>query len=205
MHIHPLRPQMGSQKVGEKGRRGNKREGNVSRCCAPTCATKGCDSCLVMMATQGKWRTRTLFHSRSCPRSKFLAAASFNRFNMLFFYLYVLKFPFKVTISSPEIKVKHRWLLFLISQSMEAWIIPQYHKNVWVTLAHALQQDHLCLSTDKAEDPQSTCLVGIPFKPNEFPKSLMKVQRKTNQEKAPFNLQNHLQRRLHLQAPAPSC
>ncbi|XP_037982585.1 uncharacterized protein LOC119696815 [Motacilla alba alba] len=52
------------------------------------------------------------------------------------------------------------------------WIVPQPKANVWKTLARALGQDHLCLTTASAADPLSTCLVGIPFKPGDVPPSL---------------------------------
>ncbi|XP_077028276.1 uncharacterized protein LOC143692253 [Agelaius phoeniceus] len=49
------------------------------------------------------------------------------------------------------------------------WIIPQPRANVWRTLANALGQEHICLSMASAEDPMSTCLVGIPLSPDELP------------------------------------
>ncbi|RMC19416.1 hypothetical protein DUI87_04026 [Hirundo rustica rustica] len=36
-------------------------------------------------------------------------------------------------------------------------------------------QDHICLAAASADDPLSTCLVGIPFKPEEFPAELLRV------------------------------
>lgn len=49
------------------------------------------------------------------------------------------------------------------------WIVPQLKANVWVTLAKAINQDHMCLSMTGMEDPLSTCLVGIPLQPNDYP------------------------------------
>lgn len=75
--------------------------------------------------------------------------------------------------------------LTLYQPSLDTWIVPQPRKNVWVTLAHALQQDHLCLSTSAAENPLSTCLVGIPAKLEEYPTSLRTIQSKINSENSP--------------------
>ncbi|RMB95081.1 hypothetical protein DUI87_28452 [Hirundo rustica rustica] len=50
-----------------------------------------------------------------------------------------------------------------------AWIVPQPWQNVWVTLAQALNHENICLSTAAAEDPMSTCLVGIPLRAEEYP------------------------------------
>ncbi|XP_053824706.1 uncharacterized protein LOC128802404 isoform X2 [Vidua chalybeata] len=61
--------------------------------------------------------------------------------------------------------------------TVDALIVPQPWKNVWVTLAQALKQEHLCLATASAENPMSTCLIGIPSKEQEFPKSLVRLQK----------------------------
>ncbi|RMC16672.1 hypothetical protein DUI87_06611 [Hirundo rustica rustica] len=53
--------------------------------------------------------------------------------------------------------------------------------NVWATLARSMGQDHICLTAASADDPLSTCLVGIPFKPEEFPAELLKYLRTANQ------------------------
>ncbi|XP_064261049.1 uncharacterized protein LOC135290975 [Passer domesticus] len=66
-----------------------------------------------------------------------------------------------------------------------AWIVPQPRKNVWVTLAHALNQSHLCLSTPAAENPMSTCLVGVPSKWAEFPDSIRNIQNQLNGNNPP--------------------
>lgn len=58
---------------------------------------------------------------------------------------------------------------WIIPPSTE-WGIPQPRKNVWVTLANALQQDHMCLSMAAASDPLSTCLAGIPYTEYSKPK-----------------------------------
>lgn len=57
-------------------------------------------------------------------------------------------------------------LLFKVTQCR---IVPQPKANVWTTLAKALNQSGLCLSMGSTEDPMSTCLVGIPLKPNQYP------------------------------------
>ncbi|KAM7052460.1 uncharacterized protein M8220_003906 [Acridotheres tristis] len=63
-----------------------------------------------------------------------------------------------------------------LCQSSVEWIVPQPRKNVWVTLAQAMQQDHLCLSTAATGNPLSTCLVGIPFQPDEYPKTIINMR-----------------------------
>nr|XP_041570811.1 uncharacterized protein LOC116808529 [Taeniopygia guttata] len=69
--------------------------------------------------------------------------------------------------------------------TVDAWIVPQPKKNVWVTLAQALKQDHMCLSTASAENPMSTCLVGVPSKGDEFPIGLVRPQKQVNENKIP--------------------
>ncbi|XP_064558142.1 uncharacterized protein LOC135442355 isoform X2 [Zonotrichia leucophrys gambelii] len=60
-------------------------------------------------------------------------------------------------------------ILLTLSSLTAAWIVPQPRQNIWVTLAEALQQENICLSTAAAKDPMSTCLVGIPLQAGEFP------------------------------------
>ncbi|XP_077644184.1 uncharacterized protein LOC144247421 [Lonchura striata] len=69
--------------------------------------------------------------------------------------------------------------------TVDAWIVPQPKKNVWVTLAQALQQDHMCLSTASAQNPMSTCLIGVPSKEDEFPIDLVRLQKQVNEDKIP--------------------
>ncbi|XP_064289396.1 uncharacterized protein LOC135308416 [Passer domesticus] len=54
----------------------------------------------------------------------------------------------------------------------QPWVVPQPKRNVWKTLASALGQDSICLTTASATDPLSTCLVGIPISPDELPDTL---------------------------------
>ncbi|XP_036259323.1 uncharacterized protein LOC118699418 [Molothrus ater] len=49
------------------------------------------------------------------------------------------------------------------------WIVPQPKANVWGTLASAIGQENICLNMASAEDPMSTCLVGIPLPPIQIP------------------------------------
>ena len=72
------------------------------------------------------------------------------------------------------------WIVTTLS---EVWVVPQPQKNIWVTLAHALKQDQVCLSS--VNDPLSTCLVGILLQPSEHSQSLVTFQNKVNSEKAP--------------------
>ncbi|KAF4804515.1 hypothetical protein TURU_007128 [Turdus rufiventris] len=58
--------------------------------------------------------------------------------------------------------------LLTLNSLPAAWIVPQPHQNVWVTLAQTLQQENICLSTAAAENPMSTCLVGVPLKAGEY-------------------------------------
>lgn len=53
--------------------------------------------------------------------------------------------------------------------SASPWIVPQPKANVWRTLAQAMGQDNICLDLGSAEDPMSSCLVGIPLPLFEFP------------------------------------
>lgn len=99
-----------------------------------------------------------------------------------FCYIY----SFTILGKNTECRSEHLWFLLLFVQSMEAWLIPQPRRNVCMTLTHALRQDHLCLSTAAADDPLSTCLLGIPFKPSEFPPSLIGAQRKRNALATPY-------------------
>ncbi|RMB97109.1 hypothetical protein DUI87_26393 [Hirundo rustica rustica] len=41
-------------------------------------------------------------------------------------------------------------------------------------------QDHICLSATSADSPLSTCLVGIPFKPRDFPPKFLQIVREIN-------------------------
>ncbi|RMC21301.1 hypothetical protein DUI87_02162 [Hirundo rustica rustica] len=41
-------------------------------------------------------------------------------------------------------------------------------------------QDHICLSATSADSPLSTCLVGIPFKPQDFPPKFLQIVREIN-------------------------
>lgn len=97
-------------------------------------------------------------------------------------YIYSLAIIGKNVVCRSE----HLWLLLHFIQPVEAWLIPQPREYVWVTLPHALRQDHLCLSTAATDDPLLTCLVKIPFQPSEFPPSLIDVQRKRNALGAPY-------------------
>lgn len=65
-----------------------------------------------------------------------------------------------------------------------SWIVPQPKVNVWRTLAEAMGQDHICLSSASAQDPMSSCLVGIPSKEEELPPALLQLKNQHN-SKAP--------------------
>ncbi|RMC00705.1 hypothetical protein DUI87_22732 [Hirundo rustica rustica] len=57
---------------------------------------------------------------------------------------------------------------------------------MWATLARAMGQDHICLSATSADSPLSTCLVGIPFKPEEFPQGLLQLLKSVNQVRSTY-------------------
>lgn len=59
------------------------------------------------------------------------------------------------------------WIL--LPSEVISWIVPQPRANVWVTLAKALQQDHMCPCMGSVNDPLSSCLVGIPLREDEPP------------------------------------
>ncbi|OWK60059.1 envelope glycoprotein [Lonchura striata] len=63
----------------------------------------------------------------------------------------------------------HLLVLLCFTIPSSAWIVPQPTKNVWKTLAQALGQDNICLSTSSAADPFLFCLVGIQYKLDDFP------------------------------------
>nr|XP_030129174.3 uncharacterized protein LOC115495368 [Taeniopygia guttata] len=63
----------------------------------------------------------------------------------------------------------HLVILLCLAVPSCSWIVPQPTKNVWKRLAQALGKDHICLSTSSAANPFLSCLVGIPYKLDEFP------------------------------------
>ncbi|TRZ23928.1 hypothetical protein HGM15179_003199 [Zosterops borbonicus] len=82
------------------------------------------------------------------------------------------------------------------------WIVPQPKANVWRTLAMAMGQDHICLSQGSAKDPIASCLVGIPFKEDEFPPALLNFKNEYNKQTPGCHTRAleefHLQRRIKL-------
>ncbi|XP_058716953.1 uncharacterized protein LOC131590705 [Poecile atricapillus] len=83
----------------------------------------------------------------------------------------------KMTAASLTLNIA---LLVLLVAQAAAWIVPQPKQNVWVMLVKSLQRDELCLSTGAAGNPMTTCLVGIPLKPEEYPESLMELVKEAN-------------------------
>lgn len=65
------------------------------------------------------------------------------------------------------------FILFTLNQSSDH---PTTQEK-WVMLAEAFKQDHIFLST--AENPMSTCLVVVPFKPEDYPESLKEHKKKS--------------------------
>ncbi|RMB88578.1 hypothetical protein DUI87_35079 [Hirundo rustica rustica] len=76
-------------------------------------------------------------------------------------------------------------ILLLLNSLAAAWIIPQLHQNVWVTLAQTLLQENICLSTASTENPMSTCLslVDTSLKDREQLKTVVKKM----QQKLPLD------------------
>lgn len=60
-------------------------------------------------------------------------------------------------------------LVICMMPPVVVWIILQPKTNVWVMLAKALQQDHMCFSMNGIKDLLSTCLVEILLQPHEYP------------------------------------
>lgn len=60
-------------------------------------------------------------------------------------------------------------VLLLLMAVTDSWIVKQPQENVWVTLAKALRLENMCLSMGSAQNPLSTCLVGIPLSQNDYP------------------------------------
>ncbi|TRZ06853.1 hypothetical protein HGM15179_020254 [Zosterops borbonicus] len=81
----------------------------------------------------------------------------------------------ELTMATVKIPFAAHLLQLMLLTSL-GWIVPQPKVNIWTTLAKAIGQDHICLSSTAATDPMSTCLVGIPFKPEEFPAVLLKLR-----------------------------
>ncbi|KAF4793635.1 hypothetical protein TURU_109559 [Turdus rufiventris] len=59
-------------------------------------------------------------------------------------------------------------ILLTLNSLAAAWIVPQLRQNILVTLAKTLEQENICLSMAAAENPMSTCLVGVPLKAGEY-------------------------------------
>ncbi|RMB93983.1 hypothetical protein DUI87_29570 [Hirundo rustica rustica] len=73
-----------------------------------------------------------------------------------------------------------------LSLPVDGWVVPQPKANVWATLAKAMNQDHICLLATSANNPLSTCLVGIPFRLNEFPPIFLQKMRSANQVRSNY-------------------
>ncbi|XP_053832584.1 uncharacterized protein LOC128806783 [Vidua macroura] len=67
--------------------------------------------------------------------------------------------------------LKHLMLLIVIIwlSPVRSWIVPQLRENIWVTLAKSLKQDNFCMAMGSVDNPLSTCLVGVPLSPNDYP------------------------------------
>ncbi|RMC00161.1 hypothetical protein DUI87_22762 [Hirundo rustica rustica] len=89
---------------------------------------------------------------------------------------------------SPVLRKFHLLLGILLLASLAApvsgWLVPQPKANVWVTLARAMGQDHICLPATSADNPLMTCLVGIPYGPKELPGKFMEITEQANREGA---------------------
>ncbi|KAL9821810.1 uncharacterized protein GJ701_016764 [Geothlypis trichas] len=62
--------------------------------------------------------------------------------------------------------------VFLSVAPGEPDLIPPTGNNIWTSLARSLGQDHICLHAESATDPLSSCLVGIPVSPQDYPPPL---------------------------------
>lgn len=79
----------------------------------------------------------------------------------------------------------------LIVMPANTWIVSQPKKNVWVTLAHALKQQEMCMSTVAVDSPLSTSLVGVPLEAVDYPQSLRDLLREINSKKSSFHAYIH--------------
>ncbi|KAK4813039.1 hypothetical protein QYF61_006530 [Mycteria americana] len=59
-------------------------------------------------------------------------------------------------------------LLSIIIGPSKPWVSVQPRNNRWATLANMTGQEHMCLSVVSAENPFTTCLVGIPLRSLEY-------------------------------------
>lgn len=100
---------------------------------------------------------------------------------------YTVSFLFQTSRMSISTFLLLVWLqkMALYPSTVDAWIVPQPRKNVWVTLAQALKQEHLCLATAAAENPMSIFLIGVPSKGQDFPKFLVHLQKELNENNPP--------------------
>lgn len=94
------------------------------------------------------------------------------------------------------------WSLAMMSctSSTGSWLVPQPRENVWVTLAHSLGQDNFCLSSGAAGNPQSSCLMGVPWSWQEC----MQVRQKPSSHSSLVNLTRDLGRWMLQQSHAPT-
>ncbi|XP_058698353.1 uncharacterized protein LOC131580759 [Poecile atricapillus] len=83
-------------------------------------------------------------------------------------------------MTAPKTVITILSVMLAVAQT-KGWIVPQPKQNVWMMLAKSLQREELCLSTGAAGNPMTTCLVGIPLKPEEFPDSLTTLLHDANQ------------------------
>ncbi|OWK52329.1 Endogenous retrovirus group K member 8 Pol protein [Lonchura striata] len=59
------------------------------------------------------------------------------------------------------------WMV--IAHFVNGWIIQKPKQNIWVTLMKTINQDNFCMAMGGVEDLLSTCLVGVPFSPKDYP------------------------------------
>ncbi|RMC18176.1 hypothetical protein DUI87_05057 [Hirundo rustica rustica] len=73
-------------------------------------------------------------------------------------------------------------LLTSLIAPTSGWFMPQPKANVWATLVRAMGQDHIWLLATSADKPLTTCLVGIPYRPEEFPLKRLEMRAQVNCE-----------------------
>lgn len=57
--------------------------------------------------------------------------------------------------------------MLLLCLTVDAWLVAQPHKSIWVMLAKTLLEEDICSSMGSADNSLATCLVGIPLNPND--------------------------------------
>ncbi|TRZ11486.1 hypothetical protein HGM15179_015617 [Zosterops borbonicus] len=139
------------------------------------------------LAGEVSWRRKKKLVVQSARRnpnlsSQFLSGSIFNPFCL--FSSSSRSQPTRPAFRAPvaECRLLQLVMCFGFLAGTVGWIVPQPKANVWRTLAMAMGQDHICLSQGSAQNPISSCLMGIPLKEDEFPPALLNFKAEYNKQ-----------------------